>query len=562
MELDTVPQHHSQPPHKSASDSRVAALSTDVAQQQQNQHGQEHEGATNVGRTGGGNGRRRQQSQSQHEEEYAALKYGASHVILLFVPVSICMAVVTMTVASVGFYSKNDGLYLPYTPFHSDTDNAGIILAQSIANALIMLGFVIVATVVLVVLYYYRFYKTIHGWLIVSTVGLLTLFSFSFILEMFKNYNIPLDYASLVIFLWNWCMVGMICIHWKGPLVLQQFYLIVVSALMALLFIKYLPDWTVWTVLAILSIWDLVAVLSPKGPLRILVETTQERNEPILPALIYSSTVLYAYVLHGVVSSAFIVGAGVGTNGDDEDEQQQRQPQPNDDATDGQQDAASTSGLLTMGTEEEEEEAATAQTMATQAPVTTPLQRRGRSAGTSDGSANTLLTTVLTTSGGSTESRTQTLVASSSSASVDGDRRTGGAAAGVNRATRTAAQPAVAAASRASARSRSPRHPASERAVPVTAAAETGGVKLGLGDFIFYSVLVGKASSFGDWNVTIACYVSVLVGLAFTLMLLALYRKALPALPISIFTGISFFFATHWLITPFLAQVSVRQILL
>jgi len=398
------------------------------------------------------------------QEEELSLKYGAHHVIKLFSPVTLCMAVVVATISTITYYTEK-GTYLVYTPFHEQTDDVGTLAWQSLANAGIMLAVIAVMTALLVLAYKYRCTKLIHGWLFMSSLMLLFLFSYLYLAEVLKAYNLPLDYITTAIFIWNFGMMGLIAIYWKAPLIMQQAYLIFVSALMALIFIKYLPNWTTWTVLGVISLWDLFAVLAPFGPLRILVETAQERNEQIFPSLIYSSGMVYALV-------------GMADTEQGQGEAPKAPSRRRSQAEDG------ADGFSEEWSQESEERSR-------------DRERRVR------------------------ERREET-----------GDQGAAGQRVGVRRTEQIVEEEDE----------------------------EDRGVKLGLGDFIFYSILVGKASSYGDWNTTLACFVAILIGLCLTLVFLALFRKALPALPISIFFGIVFYFVTREIVTPFCDELSSRQI--
>ena len=64
-------------------------------------------------------------------------------------------------------------------------------------------------------------------------------------------------------------------------------------------------------------------------------------------------------------------------------------------------------------------------------------------------------------------------------------------------------------------------------------------------------VLVGKAALYG-FATCAACFLVIIAGLGATLVLLSVFRKALPALPISIGLGVLFYLLTRVAIIPYI----------
>nr|CAX74628.1 Presenilin [Schistosoma japonicum] len=433
------------------------------------------------------------------------LYYGAKQIISLFIPVTVCMLFVVTVASTVDFYGHTDQ-YLLYTPFHTPDADIGTQTWQTIANTLIFMSVVVVMTCILVLLFKYQCYKFIRGWIIMTTVFLLFLISFMFFAEVLRAMGVFVDYITVAFTLWNFGVVGMIVIHWRGPLILQQAYLIFISAQIALMFLKYLPKWTCWLVLAALSIWDIVAVLCPNGPLRMLVEMAHERQQPLFPALLYSTTAVYLVKKYRPVdkvenSQPSVVSVNTHT-ADILDET----------LNNNMQSCPTTSGYSVPDNSQ---------------PVSMNLLNV-HSNETCETSVRETVETLDANMNHNNDSKND----NESSTQVPHET-----------------DPFI---SRRVNRWRELQADLIDR--------DSKGVKLGLGDFVFYSLLIGRATLDGDAVTVVTCYVAILVGMCITIIVLGITRRALPALPISIACGILFYFVSSATISPFLEATAIERV--
>lgn len=423
------------------------------------------------------------------QEQYDALTKAISRVLT---PVMICMALAVWFVHSLGDPDTCKSLGKPRKigeiPLLKEDVTADITSAAPQYSAL-MAGIFIIIFVVLMVVFTFVLvwlYKTgrskyIMAWLLIAVFMIFSYVGGLYIFDFCRSRCINMDWITLCVAVWNFTITGLFAVFGVVPRLINQAYLIVMSALMAYIF-RTLPGWAIWTILAVLVVWDLYAVLNRRGPLKMLVEAARESDEP-LPALVYDTN-----------------PADVGR-----DESAQPALVLNKKKRE-KRERRSQRGSLNRRQDDEEEVVAPDQNDASSLPNDAtddpPPQQRFR-----------LFRKNKNVVSGATGDASRTELSSAREERGDAENN-------------------------------------NEIRVGTLGAH----LKLGLGDFVFYSILVAQASQSGAMT-TIASFVAILAGLCATLFLVTVYRKALPALPISISVGLLFYFLTRFTVQAFVENL-------
>uniref|UniRef100_A0AAV1UG76 Presenilin n=1 Tax=Peronospora matthiolae TaxID=2874970 RepID=A0AAV1UG76_9STRA len=369
--------------------------------------------------------------------------------------------------------------YLVYGPDKDKGASAGTKAADALVNALVIVSFFLVATLVIVGCYKLNFNKMLIGYMMFSSAMLLGMLGGNMMVIVVAKLEIIVDVCTLLFVMYNFSVVGVLTIFYqKGtPLWLTQMYLIATSVIMAWQLGQF-PEWSTWALVIVLAFYDLCAVLTPCGPLKWLVHLVQQEGRP-LPGLLYEAEIRRDH------SSNTASQAHENLYYQCESEIPLRRGSPRDMPID-----PSSSPQISMPHRQ------------------APLRAR--------------LIDFYTKHNPAAISRVDKIL----------ERYHG--------------------------READMWHDLCQKYI-IDEGDET--IKLGLGDFVFYSVLVSRAAKY-DFSAMIGCLVSVLMGLGGTLFLLGLYQKALPALPISILLSVMVYFWLRMVFVDFVSSALIIGVLL
>ncbi|KAI9996662.1 hypothetical protein PInf_014404 [Phytophthora infestans] len=389
--------------------------------------------------------------------------------------------------------------------YYQDIDSSELSTAEkteeALLNALLVIIFIAFLTFGVVLLYKCNGVHLFAWYCIMYSAVLLGLMGSKLVvIVLCGNLHWVIDRISLTIVMYNFAMVGVLSIFYqKGiPGTLERGYLIATSVIVAWQ-LAQLPEWSVWMLLLLLGFWDLFAVLTPVGPLRCLVDLIQEKGTPI-PGLLFEAEV-----------EKFHIG-------------ERRR-------------------FATRDTVPEE---IFIRRLLLAAPGESVLQGHGA---VSVDLFRRQVHSFLYDQNSQCQNRSEELATRFERNQLRLWRNLYSYYC-VDYVSQQQPYPDIGAVFGTSMDT----YPAFAGGSSYNQEGdEDKSIKLGLGDFIFYSVLVARASLHG-FDVFAACFLSILVGLAITLCLLARY-DALPALPISLFLGIITYLLMITIISPLLEEL-------
>lgn len=226
-----------------------------------------------------------------------AISYRVCQVL---VPVTVCSLYVTILVKLIESDAvKSENIMskawsrLGMKTSSEDGQAIGEAMLGSLYLVLMFLALIVVVTLIILFVLYMEWHSCLSYYFYVPSFIIMAIISPIFLRLIGKSLGwFSLDLISLAILTWNFTALGMMAIfglYASGPLILQQLYLIHNSSIVALLMISFLPGWAPWILLAFLVVWDLFAVMTPCGPLNLIINMAEKRGIVEMPGLVYST---------------------------------------------------------------------------------------------------------------------------------------------------------------------------------------------------------------------------------------------------------------------------------
>ena len=152
-----------------------------------------------------------------------------------------------------------------FTFYEKKESSTGSRIGSAILMAVVFLIMLVLITFCMAIIIIYEFQRLIKAFFIFSFLIYFAILGTAYLCVAVRQYNIPIDWITVVVIMWNYTGLGLVVFFINGPKIVKQAYLIILSSNVALVLILIIPDWSAWVLVIVMAIWDCYAVLHQTG---------------------------------------------------------------------------------------------------------------------------------------------------------------------------------------------------------------------------------------------------------------------------------------------------------